>query len=402
MISTGILFYYFSVIMDLDDLAPADEPAPLKTRDESPFRPSARSSEKENQKPRKSALKSSKDIAVKDYPKLDTKSPFRASDNVEKSPFKSSKDSRDSSPFKSKQSVEDSPFKAKTNDSPFKSKNRNEPSPFAAKSETSPFKAKAADSPFKAKRESSPFKANEGSVFKSSARSSSPFKASDRDRSETGSPFKASDRDRSETSSPFKPKKEKSGRKSPFKSKEKESKRSKKKKIESQRKKKSKKEKNDIFASLGIQTVEDLLGDTLNVGGDSVKVSEFESVASDLERDRSEVSEEIKTEKPSVYSYTRDEDFASEVASEVGSVKQSGPSYTEDFDSISEQIGVSTVQERRYTSVSEVKTRYSADDTAVDDYTEFSESDTETVTSGSERSERTYTYTSYTDDYSRR
>ena len=136
-----------------------------------------------------------------------------------------------------------------------------------------------------------------------------------------------------------------------------------------------------------------------------MKVSEFESVASDIERDRSEVSEEIKTEKTSVYSYAKDDDSASEVASEVGSVKQSGPSYTEDFESISEQIGVSTVREHRYPSESEVKTRFSGDDTAVDDYTEFSESETETVASdshGSDRSERTYTYTSYTDDYSRR
>ncbi|XP_053394111.1 serine/arginine repetitive matrix protein 1-like isoform X2 [Mercenaria mercenaria] len=371
----------FNVIMDLDDLGPADEDempyrpeTPISRSDSpSPVRSTARKTKKENKKGRgkKSSLKSTSETSLKE--KKEHGSPFRASADREASVFKASKD-KEKSPFKASSNVNESPFKARSNrtESPFKAKD---------KENRSPFRAADTGSPFKAKGESSPFRAsNEGSLFKASDKSSSPFNAKSSDRSE---------------------KSEKSRSSSPFKSKGKTSKKAQKKKGRDRSKERSKDKKNkgtDLFSSFGLQTIDDLMGH-------SIKESEYDSVRSEVEEVQSEVSEEIRTEKPGAYSYSqRFEDTETEIATDYDTTKPSAANYTEDFDSISEKIGYSSDKGR--SSASEVRTKYSGDET-VRSETEFTESYTESVVSESKYTDddedKTYSdsYSEYSEDFTK-
>lgn len=369
----------YNVIMDLDELGPTVEedlppqPETPVSRSDSPkpVRSTARKSERTNKKEskKKSSVKSASETSIKED--KDRRSPFKAAkDRETTSVYKANKD-RDRSPFKASPDINDSPFKASSN---------REKSPFKAheKENKSPFRAAGTDSPFKAKKDSSPFRAsNEGSLFKTSEKSGSPFKAGGSEKSE---------RTRSS---------------SPFKSKEKSPKKSQKNKNRDRSKDRSKSKKNaanDLFSSFGLQTVEDLMGH-------SIKESEYDSVRSEVEEVQSDISDEIKTEKPGVYSYSqRFDDTVTEIATEVDTTKPSAANYTEDFDSISEKIGYSS--DRGRSSASEVKTKYSGEET-VASFTEFSESDTESVVSESKYSEdeddKTYSdsYSEYSEDFTK-
>lgn len=362
----------FNVIMDLDDLGPVEEDipprpeTPLSRSDSpSPIRSTARKSKRDNKRASKSAQKSASDKSVNE--KQDNKSPFRASADNKSSGFKANKN-RDDSPFKASSAVNDSPFKAsKDRDkSPFKASDQENRSPFRPSSTDSPFKAKGDNAPFRAK--------SEGSLFKSADKTVSPFKAG-------GSKIQ-----------------EKNRSSSPFKSKENSS-QSRKNKDTTKKGSNSKKTKtNDLFTSFGLQTVEDLFGH-------SIKESEYESVRSEVEEINSEVSEEIKTEKPGAYSYSQKfEDSVTEIATEYETTKKSEPVYTEDFDSISEKIGYSSAGGR--SSASEVKTKYSGEDT-VSSYTEYSKSETASLVSESKYTEddedKTYSesYSEYSEDFTK-
>lgn len=364
--------------MDLDDLGPAQEvpsrPDTPRSSSDSPVRSSVRPSKQ----PGKS----------RENKQTDKGSPFRATEVKSESVFKSSDKHKDKSPFRAS-AANESPFKSSSSkqksayrddqtDSPFKASNKENKSPFK-KSEPE------ISSPFKAKGESSPFKSSTGSsLFKASGKGSSPFKSSSAGKS--SSPFKAS------SVRSISPVTERSESKSVSRRKDKKTKKS-----EKNKKKESKKTKakDDVFSSLGIQTVEDLLGQT------SVSVREVSDYGdtSHVDEVPSEVSEEIKTER--VYSSVRYDDSATEVASEIEEVKPSAPSYTDDFDSISEKIGYSS--DRGRSSASEVRTKYSEDET-VASYTEYSESetDTETYSDSRSRSQEDYSYTSYTEDFTKR
>ncbi|XP_060594668.1 serine/arginine repetitive matrix protein 2-like isoform X2 [Ruditapes philippinarum] len=358
-----------NVVMDLDDLGPVDDAEPLSRPDTpisrsdspSPVRSTARKTKKEKKgRGNKSTTKSTSETSLKG--KKNNESPFRAKADKESSVFKASND-RDKSPFKASSGGNDSPFKA--------SNKRNE----------SPFKAANNESPFKAKADSSPFRAsNEGSLFKASNKSSSPFKARSSDRSDMS--------DTSRTSSPVK-------------SRGKSSKKAQKKKKRERSKERSKGKKasgNDLFSSFGLQTIDDLMGH-------SIKESEYDSVRSEVEEVNSEVSEEIRTEKPGAYSYSQKfEDTETEIATDYETTKPSTVNYTEDFDSISEKIGYSS--DRGRSSASEVRTKYSGDETVRSD-SEFTESDTETVISESKFTEdeddKTYSesYSEYSEDFTK-
>ena len=392
-----------------DQLPPAETVTPTSDRD-SPFRASVRKDTREEK--RKNKDKHSK-TASQDAGK--ESSPFRASTERNTSPFKAEVKTEEESPFKAKSkgsvlksSKSDSPSKAnnKENQSPFKAGKRENQSPFkAGKTENqsvfnasdkresqSPFaaKSKGTESPFLAKSGSSPFRAsNEGSIFKSTE-SKSPFKVSSR----SPSP----DKDRS---SPL------------FKAKSSSGKGTKKKQDKKSGKKKSKAKNDkssDIFSALGIQTVEDLLVPV---------VKETESVITVMEVDddvRSEISEEIKTEKPSVYSYSQrfDNSFTEIVSEVVDGTKYSAmPSYTEEFESISEKIGQSFDKGR--SSASDIPTRYSGEESVLDE-SEFDDSDDSRTRTGSRSdtelktrgyndrsaSEDESTYTEDYEDYSKR
>lgn len=195
-------------------------------------------------------------------------------------------------------------------------------------------------------------------------------------------------------SRPKTPDKKKESRKTKDSPKHTKSKESKKAKI---KKKKDKKKKttfnDDIFSSFGLQTVDDLLG-----GIPSSKDDEPASVASEISEVKTE-SDEIHTEKahdrhqqnlPVFGRKPVNDPFSvSEIRTQV--TNSSRRHYSDDFDdSISERIGVST-KASKIKTVSEIKTRYSGDDT-FDDYSESFDSDTEsiaTVSKTSQTSEKT-------------
>lgn len=372
-----------NIIMDLEDLAPAivDELPTLQNSapslEPSPTKSKERKSRTKEREEKKSKI-SDKDRSDLSAKKVST-SPFKAaksgpsSSKTEKSPFKSS---QKESPFKAKSDRNKSPFKAEESSLPVKAANKENVSPFKSASDR--------DSPFKAKTESSPFKANDGgsSIFSAKKDFSSPFRSSSAKNKDD------SDRD----SSPFKPGKRSETKVKSGKSSKKSNKKS----------SKTRSKPSDVFSSFGIQTIEDLLGP-------SVKESEYESVVSEVDEVRTDVSDEIRTEKPSIYSYSQKFDDT-EIETEVEASKPAA-TYTDEFESISEKIGVPS-DHGRSTSLSEVKTRYSGDETGQDD-TEYSESDTETMTQSRTRSltpdseeesrtrSDTYSYTSYTEDFTK-
>ncbi|KAH3697406.1 hypothetical protein DPMN_084907 [Dreissena polymorpha] len=345
------------VIMDLDELGPPIQ-EDLPPRPETPLSHSDSTIRSTARKTTRSAGKLKTDKKTINSPFKPSKSANDGSRAVSAS--KSKGDKTEKSLLRQVDSSQ-SPFKARTdgqkkerNESPFKANKENQ-SPLRSSNNVSPplFKAKSADSPFRA--------SNEGSIFRSSV--DSPFKS--------GGP-KKSDKQVKKVHSKKGKEISKSSAKKP------------------QSKKSS---GTDIFSAYGLQTVEDLLGEM------SVKGSESEDVATtEVEEVASEISE-IKTEQP----YRARYDSATEIASEIDEVRPNVPTYTDDFDSISEKIGYSS--ERRYSSASEVKTRYSADETVASESEHTSETDTETYTRSysDERSEDKYTedYTSYTEDFTK-
>lgn len=194
-------------------------------------------------------------------------------------------------------------------------------------------------------------------------------------------------------SRPKTPDKKRESRKSKDSPKHSKSKENKKAKVEKKKEKKKKTTFNDdILSSFGLQTVDDLLG-----GMPSSRDDEPVSVASEISevRTKSE-SDEIHTEKPEQQNIpvfgrkpANDPFSVSEIRTQA--TNSSRRRYSDDFeDSISEKIGVST-KVSKMKSVSEIKTRYSGDDT-VDDYSESFASDTEsiaTVSKTSQTSEKT-------------
>ncbi|WAR24008.1 CS044-like protein [Mya arenaria] len=333
-----------NVIMDLDDLGPTVEedlpprPETPLSRSDSPVRSTARKSSRSGAKSPSQGKK--KDKGKKSVEK-DT-SPFKASGKKDKSPFRANEPSQ-------------SPFKANDRDSPFKANMENK-SPFRAAENASPFRARSDDSPFRA--------SNEGSVFKSSHVENSPFKS--------GKSLKKG-KDRSEKSERSDGRSKKKGKKS-----------------EKSGKKKDSGKDDDFFGTFNLQTVDDLLGHQ------SGKDSEYDDyVKSEIEEVPSEISE-IHTEHTKTN--IRYDDSATEIPSEIEDVRPTVATYTDDFDSVSERIGYSS--DRRYSSASEVKTRYSGED-SVASYTEYStESDTETYTETRSKSEQSE-YDSYSEDFTK-
>ena len=362
--------------MDLDDLGPAEEtfPDPYQSHNDSPVRSTARKSNKSSKSLSKQAspFKSSKD---------NTDSVFKANKREDKSPFRST--AVNDSPFKSSSNKEKALFKSSERDSPFKASNKENTSPFKKSDNFSPFKAKtndsspfrAGDSPFKSTASRKPEKESSSSLFKaSSLRSMSPVT----DRSESRSVSK---------------KKARKNKKDSRDSKKKESKKSDRKKKE-----------NDIFSSFGIQSVDDLFGQH-SFSAKSVSDGDKSQVSDVI----SQVSEEIKTER--VYRSVSYDDSATEVPSEIEEVRPSAQTYTDDFDSVSERIGYASDKGR--SSASEVQTKYSGDETeeSVTDYSDTetetrtysrSVTDTQTYTDSRRDDKDDYSYTSYTEDFTRR
>lgn len=133
-----------------------------------------------------------------------------------------------------------------------------------------------------------------------------------------------------------------------------------KKKEKKQVKEKKKEKKDDIFSSLGIHTIEELLGDVQDLEEPRSEVSEIKTASE---------SEEIKTERSDqVLGANKLKESRSEVVSEI-KTRSSTPrySYSEDFDSsISERIGESS-KHSKIKSVSEIRTRYSDEETDLSD-----------------------------------
>ncbi|KAL4230692.1 hypothetical protein ACF0H5_011068 [Mactra antiquata] len=361
----------FNVIMDLEDLGPSvEEELPQvneTSRSDSPVRSTARKSTREDKKKSKKSSKS----GTSSKERKDSSSPFKAKQDSE-SPFRAKSSDKAESVFKAKSGKSDSPFKSSDggNNSPFKAKGGDKGSPFKSSTggNQSPFHGGQTESPFKSKSAGSPFRAsNEGSVFKSSEQTKE--KASQK-------------KSKSKVA-----KKDKKGRKSDRSEKSVSS------------SKGRKKQTNNLFSSFGIQSVDDLFDH-------SVKVSEYDSIKSEVDEVRSEVSEEIKTEKPGAYSYSqRFEDSATEIPTEADVTKPSN-GYTEDFESISERVGYRSDTGR--SSMSEVRTKYSGDET-VASYTEFSdESETrsyisESIYTDDDNDDRTYSesYSENSEDFTK-
>lgn len=346
------------VILDMDELGPVDEEIPPHpgtqiSKNVSPIRSTARSSQRpENMKAIKSALKSPSKTAGKKPTNqsslLNTKN--ETGKGTSQSPFKATSGSLNS-PFKAGSS-NNFLFKAEDNGSPFKANNESR----------SLFKADF-NSSVKEKVVDSIHSNNEQSIFKAALNTCSPFQA-----------VRSDKRDKTQK------------------------KKSKKSKSMKQANKTDVSKKNaaqDLFSSLGIHTIEDLQDQQ------SARESEYESVYSEIEEIKSNISEEIKTENQGAFSYSQKfEDSRTEIVSEIDEPKQTAPSCTDD--SISEKIGYSS--DKGKSSASEVRTKYS--DTA-SSMTEISESDTESddVSSKTKDSDqdKTYSesYTSYTEDFTK-